>query len=130
MQSQNQDNKPELPTEAEVDKSINEFLNEVDKLLLGSPIQDAASMVFMRGVFGDKDGSKTKTVMGLRKSEKNDGNPTDIFLLMLSFICKKLGFKEDAVRAFIVGQIKESNPEAVSVDAALDELLSPLFPTK
>ncbi len=132
MQSSNQESQNNQAAigckEGELDKKFNEILNGVDSLLVDSPVEDTSMIVFARGKFDGKDCIQSKTIMGLRKSEKNESDASEILIMMFMFLCKKLGFKEDAAKKFITEQIQAANPKMESVDVALDDLLSPLFP--
>lgn len=114
--------------EADLDKKINEMLNKFDSTIMESGLDEIVTIVFARSKFDKEETLVAKTVMALRKAESNTIDNSEALMLMLMFAFKKLGFKEDAVRAFIAEQIKKEHPEVESVDDALNQLLSPLSP--
>lgn len=128
---QEKESNPILKTEADLDRQINDLMNKTDSLMMDQEIGDVVSVIFTRGVFDVEGGKKKiKTVMGLRKGERNGADLSQVLLLIANFSLAKLGFKKDAIEKFIADQIKLSaRPEdAKAVDEALTRLLNPLNP--
>lgn len=109
-------------TEKDVDKDVNTLMNKIDRAFMAKEFEDVAGVFYVRSRFND--GKQSKAVMGLRKSDKNMSETSELFIYMFMFICKKLGFKEDACKSFIIQQILEVNPEATDVEEALNQLLN------
>jgi len=125
MSSDESNNETENRTEQELDSSMNDVLNKVDGVFMEDGFTDLSAIVFLRGMFS---GKKAKTVMAFRKSERNQSESSEVIIHMLMFLFKKLGFREENVRKFIVEQLKEEHPEAQGLEEELESLLSPNSP--
>jgi len=115
-------------TERDIDKTINDILNAVDSAFMDKHFDDVVALVYYKGRFNDGEEAKIKTVMGLRKSDKNISETSETLIFMFMFLCKKLNFREEAAKNFIAEQILAVNPEAKDVSEALDQLLDPNSP--